>query len=291
MKKNLLRWVALLMVGATAAFSCSKDDNSGNNSNNHSVDDPEDDEVNIVIDGEFDDWKAVTAETEYAVVGNPSGDYKKVKVVKATSDDVFIYFYTEISVDVIQHSESAHIGGNSNDGHGDSTPGPFYVYFDADDNADTGFYPHLNGETKKPYVEGIGCEMGFELYLFISTKEPEKGAQLGWSQIVVAPTKDGEGNAYVCDGDYYQQSDWWSLKDPEGGWNPDYDNIAPSFENIASTLSGGVAKIEFAIQKDVLPIEIAGSRVSFGCAMANGSEVASWGAYTGVVGPLTLNLR
>ena len=69
------------------------------------------------------------------------------------SFDTFIYFYTEVSVDVIQHSETAHTGGNSNDGHGDSTPGPLYVYFDADANAETGFLPHLNGETKKPYVE------------------------------------------------------------------------------------------------------------------------------------------
>lgn len=295
MKKNLFRFATLLVIGAMAAFSCGKDDNSKENNNNnngpdHGGDDNQE-EASIVIDGDFEDWKSITAETSNSVVGTPAGDMKKVKIVKATSDDTFIYFYTEVSVDVIQHSETAHTGGNSNDGHGDSTPGPLYVYFDADANAETGFLPHLNGETKKPYVEGLGLEMGFELYLFISTKDPDSGAQLGWSQVVIAPTKDAEGNAYNCDGDFYQQGDWWSLKDPEGGWDPNLDNIAPSFENIASAISSGVAKIEFAVQKDVLPISISGNKVAFGVAMANGDESASWGQYTGVVGPLTLNLK
>lgn len=292
MKKNLLRFAVLFMAGAMTALSCNPDvdpkDNPGNDPGGN-TDDPKD-EVSIVIDGNFADWDKVTAATADAVVGEPGTDLKKVKVVKATSDDTYIYFYTEISVDVIQHSESAHTGGNSNDGHGDETPAPFYVYLDADSKAETGFYPHLNGDTKKPYVEGLGLEMGFELYLFISTKEPEKGAQLGWSQIVIAPTKDGEGNPYDSDGDYYQQSDWWSLKAPEGGWDPELDNLAPSFENVASVLSGGVAKIEFAVQKDVLPIEV-GSEIAFGCAMANGGEKASWGKYTGVVGPMKLKLK
>ena len=291
MKMSYFRFAALLMICAAAAISCNK---GGNQNNPGGKDNPgggEGEDVSIVIDGEFDDWANVTAEDDYCVVGNPAGDAKKVKVVKATSDDTFLYFYTEVSVDVIQHSESAHTGGNSNDGHGDSTPGPLYVYFDADNNADTGFYPHIDSQTNKPLVEGLGCEMGFELYLFISTKAPDKGAQLGWSQVVIAPTKDAEGNAYNCDGDFYQQGDWWSLKDPEGGWDPNLDNIAPSFENMASTLSGGVAKIEFAIQKDVLPIAISGSTVSFGVVMANGSETASWGQYTGIVGPLTLELQ
>ena len=291
MKKNYLRFASLLVIGAMTAFSCGQKDNP-TDGNGPGTDEPGDepDEVQVVIDGNFSDWDKVTAENEYSVVGNPTGDFKKVKIVKATSDDTFIYFYTEISVDVIQHSETARTGGNSNDGHGDSTPGPFYVYFDADANADTGFYPHLNGETNKPYVEGLGLEMGFELYLFISTKDPDQGAQLGWSQIVIAPTKDGDGNPYDCDGDYYQQGDWWQLKSPEGGWDPDLDNLTPSFENIASAISGGVAKIEFAVQKEVLPKSV-GKKVAFGCAMANGGEKASWGQYTGVVGPMTLTLK
>lgn len=291
MKKNLLRFAALLMAGSAMAISCGKENGGNQGGGGSNTDSDDDGDVEIVIDGEFNDWKNVTAESEYCVVGESDPALKKIKVVKATSDDVYLYFYTEIAVDVIQHSESAHIGGNSNDGHGDKSPGPLYIYFDADNDPETGFYPHLNGETGKPYVEGLGLEMGFELYLFISTKEPDKGAQLGWSQVVVAPAKDAEGNAYDCAGDYYQQSDWWSLKDPEGGWNPEFDNIAPSFDNIASALSGGVAKIEFAIQKDVLPVEITGKKVSFGVAFANSSEQASWGTYTGLVDKMTLTLR
>ena len=289
MKKNLLRFATLVIIGAMAAFSCGEKDPVNNDEPGDEPDDPKD-EVSIVIDGDFTDWGLVTAETDGAVVGTPTGDLKKVKVVKATSDDSFLYFYTEISVDVIQHSESAQTGGDSKVGHGDDTPGPFYVYVDADADVNTGFFPHLNGETKKPYVEGLGLEMGFELYLFISTKDPDKGAQLGWSQIIIPPAKDAEGNPYDCSGDYYQQSDWWSLKEPEGGWDPDIDNLAPSFENIASAISGGVAKIEFAVQKEVLPVQL-GRNIAFGVAMANGSEKAAWGQYTGVIGPLNLKLN
>ena len=77
MKKNLLRFATLVIIGAMAAFSCGEKDPVNNDEPGDEPDDPKD-EVSIVIDGDFTDWGLVTAETDGAVVGTPTGDLKKI---------------------------------------------------------------------------------------------------------------------------------------------------------------------------------------------------------------------
>lgn len=281
-----------LLLALAAACSVKDPAINGGNSNNNNIGNGSGSggsdilELDINIDGDFADWDALTEKNadETAVIAAP-GNLKSVKVMKATSDIDNLYVYAEISVDKIQHSETAHENGNSNDGHGDKSPGPTYLYLDADANADTGFNPHINSG-----ITGLGLEYGIEIYLFINAKDGAK-VGMGWSQVIVAPLKDGDGNDYDVSGDFYQQGDWWSLKDPSGGWNPDYDNICPSADLFEGRVAGAVAKIEFAIPRNRLPRQELGNTVSFALAHSNGSDKADWGNFSGNTQIVTLKLN
>ncbi len=290
--KKTMRFSLAVLLALCALCACSVKDPAINGGNNNGNDDngngggSEVLELDINIDGDFADWDALTEKNadETAVIAAP-GNLKSVKVMKATSDVDNLYVYAEISVDKIQHSETAHENGNSNDGHGATTPGPTYLYIDADADADTGFNPHINSG-----ITGLGLEYGIEIYLFINVKDGTK-VGMGWSQVVVAPQKDADGNAYDCAGDFYQQGDWWSLKDPAGGWNTDYDNICPPFDLFEGRVSGAIAKIEFAIPRNKLPRQAFGKEISFAIAHANGSDKADWGNFSGNTQVVTLKVN
>lgn len=293
MKSRSLLRLSALFCGAAILFSCGEKDpepgpdTPGNNENPDEVKEPV---MDFVIDGQFSEWDALTAETQTpkAVCCFLTADntHRAIHALKAGSDEDYLYFYAEIDIDYIQQSEIAHTGGNSNDGHGDATPGPFRIYFDADANPATGFYTHADGEGN-PYLPQLGLEYGFELYLFLDIMDGR--CKLGWSQRIRAPRLTEDGEPYACEGDYYQQSSWYSLQDPVGGWDyPDGDNITPSFENFAAGLGSGVVRIEFAVEKEVLP-GLSKEKVAFGAMHDNGSQKAKW-LFSGLLGPLTMEL-
>lgn len=247
-------------------------------------------DLDIQIDGDFADWAPLTEDTAtlWAVCTTlkPDNTHKAIRALKATSDESFIYFYAEIALQYIQVSDIAHEGGDSDKGHGDESPGPFRIYFDADGNSDTGFYTHadLNGD---PYIPELGLEDGFELYIFIDSKDGK--CKLGWAQRVRAPRLTADGEPYFCEGDYYQQASWYELKDPVGGWDyPEGDNITPAPENFASQVSGGSAKIEFAVDKANI-IGLGNDKVAFGAMYDNAAQTASW-RMSGLLGPLIMDI-
>lgn len=254
MKKSLFMGMAVIAALSLFATSCKKDDNKKTNDDNGGENTTE-----IAIDGNFSDWDALTAETanEHDVIVPIDENYNGIKAFKVSSDDVNLYLYAEIDVSKIQVSETAKEGGNSWDGHGDASPGPFIVYLDLDGNASTGFTTHTDENYKpatesdpdyKALVDGIGCEIGAEDYWFISATNGQM--YLGWSQLIV------ENEQYTKDGDSYQQPSWWTGQwdtyqgtDVNGGWNPNFDNLTPRLENYKTAIVGAVAKVEMAFSR------------------------------------------
>lgn len=244
--------------------------------------------LEFFIDGDFSDWDALTADKADAnnVIGEPTGDAKALKCLKYSSDKESIYVYAEVAIDKVQVSETAIEGGNSNDGHGDSTPGPLTFYWDLDGNPETGFLSHVNGDGD-PYVAGLGCEVGTEMYLFVDSKDGL--CKLGWAQVVYEP--DG-----AEDGDVYQCGAWWSLDNPAGGWAPDYDNITPRLENYKTKIEKGVLRLEFSIERATLAQftkrgHDMGDNIIVGATYNNGDAIAAFSYGQGVVGPLAVTLK
>lgn len=290
--KKVFMILATLAVASMTFAGCNKED--GKKEDKPGKDEPEEPVVEALeffIDGDFSDWDALTAETATEKEGvatlDAGSDYKAVKVLKVASNEESILVYTEISVEKIQVSDKAHEGGNSWDGHGDASPGPFILYMDLDGNPQTGFTTHCNAEGE-PLIPGIGCEVGCELYLFIDATDGK--CKIGWDQMVYEP--DG-----AQDGDEYQCGDWWGLTNPAGGWDDTqgHDNICPRMENYKTQVSGAVVKIEFSIEKSVLAENCKrghdmGDTIIVGCRFMNNDTIAATGLSGLLTTPLTIKL-
>lgn len=275
----------LLCAAATAAMTLLASCNKEEQKNDNKKDDGVEVTANFAIDGNFADWDALTAETanEYDVIVPINDDYKSLKAVKISSTDSEILVYAEIAVDKIQLSETAHEGGNSNDGHGDGTPGPFILYLDLDGNPETGFTTHSDADGN-PLISGIGCEVGVEDYWFISAGDGK--CYLGWSQIISEPTD-------AADGDEYQQDSWWQ-NGGTGGWDPANDNLAPRLDSYKTKIEGSTMKVEFAMERSVLASMCTrhemGSTIIVGARYYNNDMTASWGL-SGLTKAATVKLR
>ena len=300
--KKVFMILATLAVASLTLSSCKKDDPKDNpgkddpGKEDPGKEDPKDEALTFAIDGDFSDWDALTADKvdDNNVIMNAVGDAKALKVMKVSSDEANIYLYAEVAVDKIQQSATAFEGGNSNDGHGAVNeagsfvaPGPLTVYWDLDGDASTGFIAQYARDAEAPFVPGVGCECGSEMYLFIDTKDGK--CKLGWSQLVYEP--DG-----AADGDLYQ-TDWWGAdySNPVGGWDPNVDNLAPSIENYATEV-GSVLKIEWSVEKNVLASlckrgHNMGKTINIGATWNNGDAVGSFVYGLGIVGPATVTLK
>lgn len=284
--KKVFMILATLAVASMTLVGCKKDE--GNKGKDDPKDDPDVPVVEafeVAIDGDFSDWAALTADkaTENDVIFD--GLDGAIKAMKATSDESCVYLYAEIAIDKVQQSAVAAEGGNSNEGHGDSTPGPFTIYWDLDNNAGTGFLCQ-HSATGDLLVEGVGCEVGSEMYLFIDTKDSK--CKLGWSQLVYEPDEAQDGDLY--------QADWGSdTSNPQYGWDPDMDNLAPMLDSY-QTKVGSVLQIEWAVEKNTLAGlckrgHDMGKTITIGASWNNGGSDASFVYGTGVAGPATIALR
>lgn len=293
--KKVFMILATLAVASLTLSSCKKDDPKKDDPGKEDPgkedpgkEDPKDEALTFAIDGDFSDWDALTAEKadDSNVIINPTGDAKALKVMKISSDDANIYLYAEIAVDKVQQSETAHEGGNSNDGHGDGTPGPLTVYWDLDGKPETGFIAQHTASTDL-LVPGVGCEVGSEMYLFIDKKDGI--CKLGWSQLVYEPDEAQDGDLY--------QGEWGeSTSNPMYGWDPEKDNMAPALENYATQVAGSVVKVEWSVEKNVLASlckrgHNMGKTIIVGASYNNADAVAAFSYGEGAVGPETINLK
>lgn len=138
MKKFNRFLASAAMIFASVAFvSCQKD----NSKKHNNIDEEEETEDLITIDGKFDDWKdvpgTVTANVIASNINWTQADHQRIdalKTLKAVADENYIYLYLEVDMSI-------------NDGGGvnwegkpfePNVAGPLDIYFDTDNNNTTG---------------------------------------------------------------------------------------------------------------------------------------------------------
>lgn len=274
MTKTILRFAALLALGSLIAISCEKDPNNGNKNgkDNGNTGVQAKSTVAISIDGKFDDWDKITDESVakdpcLAIVKAGSQD-ETIQVIKTNSDAKNVYFYAEMLIDGLPQNaicsewgdsyngtpEKGYKGdGGDNDKFGDV----FNVFFDPDGNEKTGFYTYADGD--EPAIPGLGCEQCSQINFFWNYQT--KKLCVAWNQTNVGP-ETVDGAPYDYNGDFFQQAEWnGDGAVPQWGWqnfagDGKGDNIAPKPENISSAASGGIVRVEFAIEKsDIVNLE------------------------------------
>lgn len=294
MKKNIIRFAAMLMATSLVVFSCEKEDpkNNPDDKNKEQTGDVKC-SVAITIDGDFSDWDQVTQEAAgkdacLAVVKASSSD--PVPVIKAASDGQNVYVYAEIRVEALPQNAICEEWGDSmngatgfkgdddNDGISTSTP-PFNLFFDPDGKESTGFYTYINDEGEAA-IPGLGCEMCAQNLFFFNPSTKKLG--VAWNQLNVGPLKytDANGNQvdYDYNGDFFQQEEWNAEGTvPRYGWQNtgagEGDNIAPRPENIKSATVGTIVKVEFAIEKgDIVNLKDDDKEYAWGVCFRNVSD-------------------
>ena len=121
MKKIYILMMALMAV---FALSCSKPDDKGGK-NNHQVDPEEQEpeyEMPIKIDGDFSDWAKIDASKMCIAECAQDSPWKGLTILKVFMDDLYMFAYFEFVDASIP----------------DKSDVQFHVYFDADNNPETG---------------------------------------------------------------------------------------------------------------------------------------------------------
>lgn len=222
MKKNLFRFVALLMAGSLLVFACNKpsqnsgknngqENNGGDNSGNNGGNNGEESDAKplpIKLDGSFSDWDAIT---EDVAKNNEYVDFYKgeaedpIQVFKVASDADNVYFYIEYLADLLPQNEVCSTWGDSYNGtpelgykaencgeNDDAFREVMHLFIDPDGNDRTGFYTFQSEEegNEDPAIPDLGCEMCAQFFMFF---KPSTGlASVAWEQTLVGPDHMGK---------------------------------------------------------------------------------------------------
>ncbi|MBR4826286.1 MAG: hypothetical protein IKZ91_00175 [Bacteroidales bacterium] len=271
MKKNFFRFAALLMAGSLLAFSCEDKPTPDDPNNPGGKEEPEvtGPSVKVVIDGDFSDWDAITADVagtdDYLAVLKETAP-EAIPIIKTSSDALNVYFYVELFVDALPQNSICSEWGDSYNGtpekgySGDGTAEqdknfhhnpPLNIFIDPDGKESTGFYTYQDGDDAA--IPGLGCEMCAQQICFYNFEK--KKFCIAWNQVNIGP-ETLDGAPYDYNGTFFQEDDWnLDTAVPQWGWqNYDNsgtgDNIAPRPENIKSVVvNETTVRMEFAIEK------------------------------------------
>ena len=320
MKKNIFRFVTLVMAGALLFASCDQKDDPKKD-RPQERDDKTGTLVPITLDGQFEDWDAITVENAkdnlFADIATSSVADDPIQVMKITADKDKIYFYIQWNSEGLPQNASCSEWGDSEHGtpekgyekpdadhpDDDSFRETVYLFIDPDGNDRTGFYTSEGDDEGEPAIPGLGCEMGVCWFAFYNYES--KKVSMAWNQNNVGPWMTGteerdedgkfigfnETGPFDYNGKIFMK-DWPDSGEnaalPLWGWlNYDDtgrgDNIAPSKANwFPAEAEGTVAKLEFAVEKKDIT-NLPADAEEFGCGI-----IVSWGAVEQCVGPLRL---
>lgn len=234
----------------------------------------------IAIDGSFADWDAITEavanKNEYADMAT-GGNNDPIQVFKVSTDKDNVYFYIEFLADLLPQNEAAGSWGSSyTEDALNVEMGPddepfrevMHLFIDPDGNDKTGFLTFADQEDdSKAAIPGLGCEMCAQFFMCF---KPSKGVvNVAFEQTLIGPTKVGPVGANdQVDGDYtgdYNYNGTFCQEWPDDGDEAAFplwgwqnfddsgagDNDCPKPSNWqAAKLSGNIAKVEFALEKD-----------------------------------------
>lgn len=150
----------------------------------------------ITIDGDFSDWDEITADTadgEYNIYRqNTRSDLDGMLRLKLTSDDNYIYVYTELKYDNIYLAEGGpYSQGNGWEGFHPShpgTPGPLIIYIGTDSDNSGAFATPCDSN-----LETFWDYNGFDAYpqYYFLYDVAANRMQLGWNQNMWPQSHDG----------------------------------------------------------------------------------------------------
>lgn len=190
----------------------------------------------IIIDGNFDDWDALSNGTfsEYVRrLENDNYDYRGELRLKLTSNESYIFFYTELNFDnIFIASGGPYSSGDSITGFSPShpgTPGAFWLYLDSDLSDDSGAFSQFGYDDDSSYDAAIG-------YYFCWDEVREK-MQFGWQRA-----------------DYLESSGTFS---PDASQSPENDNVITDITTIK--FSAPVLATEPLTGNEVTVIKIEGA--------------------------------
>ena len=297
MKKSIFRIAALLMAGSLLAVACN--DNDKPNKPGDKTDNGDGESANpveIVLDGSFADWDAITekvaADNEYVDMAKGTSKEDPIQVIKITNDKDRIYFYIEFQADLLPQNEACGTWGSSytedaldvDYGDDDETfREVMHLFIDPDASAKTGFYT-FESEDGGPAIPELGCEMCAQFFMYF---KPSTGlVSVAFEQTLVGPTKVGavgdndqvDAAGYTGDFDYNGticQDEWPDSGDqaafPLWGWQNfddsgtgDNDCPRPYNWKPAKVEASGIAKVEFALEKDDI-VNLKDSDEQFAC--------------------------
>lgn len=320
MKKNIFRFVAIVMAGACLCIACGEKDGPqkpvGPNGDGGDGGKTEANAPAITLDAQFADWDAVTAEVakdnEYAAVYTSEDVDDPIQVMKITNDADNVYFYIEWNSAGLPQNASCSEWGDSWNGTpelGYKTPDAdhpdddtfretVFLFLDPDGNDRTGFYTFDNGEGE-PDIPGLGCEMGVCWFAFYNYET--KKVSMAWNQNNVGPNQLCEAADGAIVGDPYGVYDYngtfflsWPDDGADAAWplwgwlNYDGtgrgDNIAPGQTNwFPAEAVGTVAKLEFAVEKkEIVNLPDDAEELAVGI-------IVRWGSVDQCVGPLRIS--
>lgn len=251
MKKNIFRFVAIMMAGACLCIACGEKDGPqkpvGPKDDEGNENKPKAEAPAIKLDAQFEDWDAITAEVakdnDYVAMYTSEDVEDPIQVMKITNDADNVYFYIEWNSTGLPQNASCSEWGDSWNGTpeaGYKTPSAdrpddetfretVFLFIDPDGNDRTGFYTFEDAKTHEPTIPGLGCEMGVCWFAFYNYET--KKVSMAWNQNNVGPSnrgtvvynEDGERTDYVIDGPYDYTGDFflsWPDKADADGVNP-----------------------------------------------------------------------
>lgn len=319
MKKSIVRIAALMMAGSLLVMACKKpaENNGGNNNNNNNEENGGGNEdgikpLPIALDGAFDDWDAITEavadKNPYADV-TTGGANDPIQVLKVASDADNIYFYLEFKADLLPQNESSGTWGSSYSEDAlivgeddDEYREVMHLFIDPDSSTGTGFYTFTDPDTGSPALPTLGCEMCAQYFMYF---KPSTGlVSVAFEQTLVGPTKTGTpGENDQVAGDYtgnfdYNgticQDEWpdsgenaafplWGWQNPDDSGTGDNDCPVPADWKPGKVAANGIAKVEFALQKDNI-VNFSDDDDELSCGI-----IFDWGESYQKIGPLSVS--
>jgi len=310
------------MAGLMIFASCQKNNSQkkssgggGGNTPSEDVDAPK-----IVLDGQFSDWDAITAEVaksnQYADMKTGSSD-DPIQVFKVTNDAENVYFYIEYLADLLPQNDVCSTWGDSYNGtpeggyrqencgeNDDAFREVMHLFIDPDGNDRTGFYTFQSQEegSEDPAIPDLGCEMCAQFFMFF--KPSTQLASVAWEQTLIGPTvmgaHDGGGvpvgdptGPYDYNGTFCQS--WPDATEeaaiPVWGWQNAMndgkgDNDCPKPENWKPAVAqNGIAKVEFSLEKGSI-VNLKDEDEEFACGI-----IFDWGGSYQAIGSLRISYK